>query len=101
MKTKLIIIALSLTITSFAMACPDGKRAEMRKNKAAEKLNLTDDQRVKFESIMHEKAASLKAAKELVNTDTKAKLAEVLTAEQMQMVEERKHKHHRRMRKEK
>lgn len=98
MKTKILLIALTLTLTSLTMACPSENRAEMRQQRIAEKLNLTADQQIKFEEIMQAKHESLIAAKEQVNADSKAQLEQILSAEQMQMLEEKRNRHHKKMR---
>lgn len=98
MKNKLLLIILTLTITSIAMACPSEKRAEMRKQRVAEKLNLTAEQQQRFEEIMETKHENLMAAKQQINAESKAQLEQVLSAEQMQMLEERSHRRHKKMR---
>jgi Spy/CpxP family protein refolding chaperone len=98
MKTKLLIIALSLTFSSLILACPDGKQAcgkhkGERKNKLASALNLSEEQRPKFDAVMVKKHESIKAAMQVIHEDTKAQLAQFLTAEQIQTLDERKKKH--------
>ena len=93
MKTKLLIIALSLSFTSLVLACPGGKNHGERKNKMASALKLSEDQHVKFEAIMVKKHESTKAAMQIIHEDTKAQLAEFLSAEQIQTLDEHKQKH--------
>ncbi|MBL4659925.1 MAG: hypothetical protein JKY19_06185 [Alcanivoracaceae bacterium] len=87
MKTKLLIAALTLTIGTLAIACPGGK------HRVASTLNLTDEQRQKFEVVMTEKGESMQAAMAVVHGDTRVKLAEFLSEEQLQTLDERKNRH--------
>jgi len=98
MKTKLLIIALSLTFSSLILAGSGGKHKGgknygERKNKLASALNLTEEQRPQFDAVMVKKHESMKAAMQIIHEDTKAQLAQFLNAEQMQTLNERKQKH--------
>ena len=94
MKTKLLIAALSLTIGTLAIACPGGKhKNKERTHRAASELNLTDEQRQKFDTVMAEKGESMQAAMAVIHGDTRVKLAEFLSEEQLKIMDDRKSKH--------
>lgn len=92
-------LALPLTVSALpgenAASGPAGKHAN-RLEKLAKKLDLTDDQKAKLEVIFKEQHAKHKALKE----ETRERLSKVLTAEQMEKMQEMK-KHRQDKRKDK
>ena len=101
MKTKLILMTLLLAVSSviYAGSCEhakrDGPRGEGHKSKhfrqhVLSDLNLSGSQQESFDAIMKNKRESMKAAMEVIHTDTNAELSKVLTPDQMQLLEEKK-----------
>jgi len=91
MKTKILIAALSLTIGTLVIACPGGKHKDTEhKHRVASTLNLTDEQRQKFDTVMAEKGANMQAAMAVVHGDARVKLAEFLSEGQLQILDDRK-----------
>jgi len=102
MKKKALLLTLTLSISSmtFAGPCEDHRGKNVR-TKSINKLNLTQEQQKSFEAIMQTKKESMKAAKNVVDADTKIELAKVLTSEQMQILEERQQQRQGNMKKRK
>ena len=98
MKTKILVIALLLTITTLAAACPGGKHGDKHRkfehrDNMASSLNLSDEQRQKFDAVMQDKRENMKAAMEVVHADIQSQLAGFLSEEQMQIMTDRKNSH--------
>jgi Spy/CpxP family protein refolding chaperone len=95
MKIKLIILALVLTSSSVIQANNhDHKQGESHSHgkKIHKDLNLTEDQKISFDAIMNNQKESLKIARDEIQTNTHAELSKVLSAEQMETLENRKNK---------
>ncbi|MFK8013009.1 MAG: hypothetical protein AB8B80_13285 [Marinicellaceae bacterium] len=101
MKKKLFILAILLTgsFTIYAGqgqnnkghdSFAKGQRASHHREQMINDLNLTESQIKSFDAIMQNKRDKMKAAKELIHADTQAELSQVLSAEQMQMLEDKK-----------
>lgn len=94
MKTKLIILIASLTLTSMVMACPGGKKHrqsdDARMGKITQELNLTEDQAAQFKIAVEVRKGKMKQAMENIHAESKAELAQFLSPEQMQLLEEKK-----------
>ena len=84
-------MALALTISSSAFACPDGGRKhDGHKQRVAKELNLTEEQRQKFEELMRSRGERMELAMKKVQKGITSELAEFLTPEQLQILEENK-----------
>ena len=103
MKTKLILMAVLLTSSSvlFAGSCDNEKRkgphGEGAKGKQFRQhvlsdLNMSEAQQKSFDIIMANKKEKMKAAMDVIHNDTKSELSEILTEEQMQLLEEKQQK---------
>lgn len=101
MKTKLIIMSLILSASSvlYAGSCEhnkgeghrgEGNQGEQFRERRMNDLNLSEAQQKSFEIIMNNQRESMKAAMDVIHTDTKTELSKVLSAEQMQLLEEKK-----------
>ncbi len=102
MKTKLIIMSLILSLSSSLYAGPCEKdnedchkggshKGQKMRERRTNDLNLSEAQQKSFEAIMKDQRESMKAAKDAIHAETKAKLSNVLSAEQMELLEQ-KHK---------
>ncbi len=92
MKTKILILALTLSMAAFASSNPDKERGKRHMGKVVQELNLNAEQKQQFEAIMQEKDDKVHAAMETIHNDMKAQLSKVLTEEQMQILESRRQK---------
>jgi Spy/CpxP family protein refolding chaperone len=76
------------------MACPGGKKhrlsGEKRIDKLTQELNLTEDQAAQFKVAAEVRKEKIKQAMEIIHVQSKAELAQFLSPEQMQLLEEKK-----------
>jgi len=92
MNTKIISIALALTLPLTVAAFPGGEggRSEARQankvERLAQKLNLTADQKTKMETIFKQRQEKFDA----IRTETRARMQDVLSAEQMTQLDQLK-----------
>ena len=94
-----IIVVLSLPLTAFAAedkGTDFNKRHANKVEMIANKLGLTDDEKAKVTEIYKQQHIKHKAIKQ----ETRKRLSEILTADQMKKIDEMK-KHGKEMRKEK
>ncbi len=97
MKTKSLTLILSLSVTSLVMACPSGNK-NGRKHRVEHhanfigSLSLSTDQRKQFETIMTNKSERMHEVMANIHEDTQAKLAKILSAEQMARLADKKGK---------
>lgn len=89
MKTKILLVTITLIVSLAASADPRAPRVD-RSERLAKKLNLTEDQQELFQQTMRNHREEIKTARESIQAETKAELATFLDAEQMQKLEERK-----------
>jgi phosphoenolpyruvate-protein kinase (PTS system EI component) len=94
MKTKLIILLVSLTLTSMVIACPGGKKhrqnGDNRMEKITQELNLTEQQAAQFKVAAEVRKDKMKQARQNIQEESKADLAQFLSPEQMQILEDKK-----------
>ena len=89
MKTKILIIGLSLTLSAVVFACPNGPgRNESHKEDVFKQLNLTDDQRQKLDLVMGSRHDRMQTARKQVQEGIQLELAEFLSEEQLQILED-------------
>ena len=92
MNKKMIIMAMAIALPLTVSAMPgegpgsEGGKHANRLEKMAKTLNLTDDQKAKLEAIFKEQHAKYKALRK----ETSERMSEVLTAEQMEKMQEGK-----------
>jgi len=92
MNKKLIVLTLALALPLTVSAMPGesagggGGRHGNRLERMAKKLDLTDDQKAKLEVIFKEQYAKHKALKE----ETRERMSHILSAEQMEKMQEMK-----------
>jgi len=103
MKTKLILMAILLTGSTLLLAGPcehhegNGPNKERHSGKQLRQqflqdLNMSEAQQKSFDIIMENKKEKMKAAQEVIHNETQAELSEILTEEQMQMLDEKHQK---------
>ena len=95
MKTKLLILIISLSAASLVMACPGGKgkrnhSAEGKMEKITQELNLTEEQAAQFKAAAEVRQGKIKQAMQDIHAESNAELAQFLSPEQMQLLEEKK-----------
>jgi Spy/CpxP family protein refolding chaperone len=95
MKTKLLILIISLSTASLVMACPGGKgkrihSGEDKMVKITQELNLTEEQAAQFKIAAEVRKDKMQQAMDNIQAESKAELAQFLTPEQMQLLEEKK-----------
>ena len=94
MKTKLLIITLSLSLGSICLAGPHGKHREHgNKDEFVQSLNLSEEQSVQFKTIMKNKRESMHAAMLVIEDDSMEQLEKILSTEQLQQFKDRKDRH--------
>jgi len=92
MNKKLIVLTLALALPLTVSAMPGegagggGGKHGNRLERMAKKLDLTDDQKAKLEVIFKEQHAKHKALKE----ETRERMSHILSAEQMEKMQEMK-----------
>lgn len=92
MKTKLVVLLLTLSISSMLYAGQrEHRKGEgQRGDRLATELNLTEQQKIDFKAIMDNQRESMKEAKKTIHAETKIELSKILSAEQLQILEEKK-----------
>ena len=92
--TTVIALILPLTVAAFPGSGSGGGRFEghrgERMERLAETLNLTEDQKSKLQVIFKEQ----RAKHEAIHQETRARMQEVLSAEQMAKMDELKQRRH-------
>jgi len=95
MNTKIISIALALTLPLTVAAFPGGEggRSEARQanrvERLTQKLNLTAEQKTKMETIFKQRQEKFDA----IRTETRARMQDVLSSEQMTQLDQLKKQH--------
>lgn len=94
MNKKIVAIALALVLPLTAAAFPGGKGGEGRHAKRMERLtkelNLTEEQRTQLDAVFKEQQDKFKT----IHEETRARLKNVLTEEQMTKMDELKERRH-------
>ena len=95
MKTKLLILIISLSVTTLVLACPGGKgkrnhSGDVKMAKITQELNLTEEQAVQFKVAAEARKDKMKQAMKNIHAESKAELAQFLSPEQMQILDEKK-----------
>lgn len=94
MKTRFIVLTLILSISPLAVAVAeqgdDLGRQQRRIDHLSKELNLTEEQKPQLEAIFTQQREKRKALRE----ETRTRLQQVLSPEQMTKLDEMRKKHH-------